>query len=183
MDETQPDEAQLTPEAEDENVPIPRWQTLPFLIVIAVALGVAAIVGFQLISILYAIIFLPDAPLPPDVTEIEHENFTYGSDRWVYGSSMDGCLLIDFYVNSDGTCVVAPGVCGGNGFATSSLNAQQVGTCDGEQAFSIFGMRWQVSISSGYSVEPITRFELTRDVLWFGLPSEDNPPEQTATPE
>ena len=140
------------------------------LIVIGVILVGAVALGIYLFSILYAVIFLPDVPLPEsELTELRHENFTYGADRWVYGVSMDGCELVTFYIQNDAECVVAPGLCGLDGFVASSPNAQQLATCTGNEAFSIFGMQWEVSISAGYVVEPITRFEVRREVQWFGV--------------
>ena len=143
------------------------------LVVIGVILLSGVALGIYLFSIIYAVIFLPDVPLPEsELTELRHENFTYGADRWVYGISMDGCELVEFYIEQGADCVVAPALCGRDGFVASSPNAQQLATCDGSDAFSIFGMQWEVSISAGYVVEPITRFEVRREVQWFGLDEE-----------
>ncbi len=177
-----PDEVVSTPvDGANIDEEVSRWQTLPFLIVIAVALGVAAVLGFQLMGILYAMLFPPNVTLPPDVTELEHENFTYGADRWVYGTSMNGCMLVEYFQSNGAICEVASGFCGGVDTEVNSPNIQELATCSGDETFSIFGMRWQATISAHYSSEPITRFELTRDVLWFGLPSGESLAEATQT--
>lgn len=149
-----------------------RWGGMLGISLLAIVLVVAAIIGIQLLTIIYALLFPPDAPLPADVVEISHENLAYGVDKWLYGTSMDGCALVEFYLTHGGECVVAPGVCGTSGFENVSPGQQSIATCDGQVGFSIFSMHWSANIASGYSIEPITRFNLEQEISWFSTPSE-----------
>ena len=149
-----------------------HWGGMFGITLLAIVLIVAGIIGFQLLGILYGLIFPPDAPLPDDVFEMSHENLAYGSDRWLYGTNIDGCALVEFYVANDGECVVTPTACVGGEFGTTSPNQQTIATCEGEKEFSIFALRWSVTIGAGYATEPITRFNVEQDVLWFGASSE-----------
>lgn len=163
----------------DEHEEQPRskrsWLLLAFIAVVLVA---GAVLGVQLFGILYAIIFPPNAPLPDDITELRHENFAYGADRWVYGTNMDGCFLLETYAEDGASCNTGPGLCGPNGFNPVSASSQRIGTCIHTEQFSIFEMRYEVHVTGGYAVEPVTRFELIRDIFWTG-PA----PETTEVPE
>ncbi|MEQ8677574.1 MAG: hypothetical protein RLP44_13745 [Aggregatilineales bacterium] len=154
-----------------------RWGGMFGIILLATILVIAGVIGFQLLGILYGLIFPPDAPLPDDATEISHENLAYGSDRWVYGTDTDGCALVEFYVANDGLCVVAPGACIDGEFQFMNPNQQTIATCEGEKEFSIFALRWSVTIGTGYATAPTTRFNMEQDVLWFGASSQSDDPE------
>ncbi len=172
MTETATPENELS-QADQDLHPTPRrWSGMLGISVLTIVLIVAAVIGIQLLTIIYALIFPPDAPLPDDVVEISHENLAYGVDKWLYGTSIDGCALVEFYVTNGGDCVVAPGVCGTSGFENVSPGQQSIATCDGQIEFSIFSMHWSTNIASGYSIEPITRFNVEQEISWFGSSSE-----------
>lgn len=155
-------------------VEIPRWRSYGCVIIAIIGVGVSLVLGFQLITIVYAIISPPKPPLPDNVTEISHDNISFGVDEWLYETEQDGCEVLDFFIEHDGVCRIPPATCGSEGFAPPAIGTQHIGTCTGESEFSIFHMRWHavISISNEW-----TQFQMEREVLWTG-----SPPDATSTP-
>lgn len=167
--------------AEDNHVPdgtettaAPRRRRglLPLLVAV-VLVGIALFVASQFIGVLYGLVFPAKAPVPQNVTELEHTSEAYGVDQWLYSTSEDACVVVRYYENNGGVCNIAPSICDG-GFITSDpiSPATHVAQCTGDVMFSIFAMRWRSNIATGYSDGDPTRFQLSREVYWTGtLPS------------
>jgi hypothetical protein len=136
----------------------------------AAALALAVFVATQVIGVLFAIVSPAAAPLPPDVTELRHENTTYGVDDWLYGTDHDACEILEFYRENGGTCQAAPFMCGEDVVLDVTSAGQNVGSCSADVEFSIFSMRWEVNIATGYRSDGVTQFRLSREVFWFGSP-------------
>ena len=111
------------------------------------------------------------------MTEISHDNLAYGVDEWVYGTTQDACQIVEFFQHQGASCNIAPGACSETGFVPASSSTQNIGTCGGEDDFSIFLMRWEAVITTGYRSEHSTRFHMEREVLW-----SSNIPISTSTP-
>lgn len=142
-----------------------------YLLLAAMGLLVAAYIGVQLFVIVYGLVFPPDAPVPDGSTLIEHENFAYGVDEWLYGTQVNPCDVVTFYLESDANCRVSPGQCGIGITDPVGQSVQNVATCSGNTSFSIFDMGWEVTIAAGYRTGDPTRFRLRREVFWIGTSS------------
>lgn len=148
------------------------------LLLMGVLLIGSAVIGFQAFGILYSIVFPPKPPIPENVTEMRHTNIDYGVDDWVYGTEQDACQIVRFYRIQGAECQIIANICGGNNFEfTMQTAGQHVATCIGTQDFSIFAMRWEANISTGYNnLNTPTQFSLTREVFWTGdVPPALNP--------
>lgn len=145
--------------------------SLPCLImtlIAAVLLVFAVLFATRIFGVLYGIVFPANPPLPTGLVRLEHNNLAYGVDEWVYGTEQDGCEILDYYQRNGGTCSIAPGICGPSGFQRSGFSSQNIGACTGTEEFSIFAMRWEMNVTSGYRSPPTTRFSLRREVFWTG---------------
>lgn len=151
--------------------PEPRARRRLLLTLAAALLVVAVIVAVQLVGILYGLVFPPDAPLPPDVLLIDHDNIAYGVDEWVYGTATQACAVVAYFQSEGGECVITPGQCGVPGNVPPGQSTQNVATCRAVIGFSIFTMAWEATIAGGYRSELQTRFTLRREVFWIGGPS------------
>lgn len=154
-----------SPEAEAPSV---RRGLLPLILAI-IAVGLAVFVGLQVIGVLYSIIFPPVPPRPASVTELAHTSEAYGVDAWDYGTADDACAVARFYINNNGECKFGPKICDA-GFVndTSMQPGSHVAQCSGVMAFSIFAMRWQAIIATGYRDGNPTHFKLLREIFWTG---------------
>lgn len=142
-----------------------------FLLLAAVGLVAAAYVGVQLFGIIYGLIFPPEAPVPSDALLIEHENFAYGVDEWLYGTQTTACDLVTFYLENGANCRLTPGQCGTGVTSPLGQTIQNVATCRGRETFSIFEMAWETTIAAGYRTGDPTRFRVRREVFWIGTAS------------
>jgi hypothetical protein len=145
-----------------------RRGLLPLLLAVG-AVALALFVGTQVIGVLYTIIFPPPPPRPEGVIELDHVNEAHGVDVWQYASSEDACSIIRFYEREGGTCNYAPDRCE-EGFVdlSSVVPGENAGQCTGTLDFSIFALRWEAVIATGYRDENPTRFRLSREVFWTG---------------
>lgn len=134
----------------------------------AVAVLLAIFIATQVIGILFAIVFPPSAPVPPNSTIISHTSEAHGVDDWLYGTDASGCEVLFFY-QQHGVCRFAPMTCEPGGSAGGQGAGQNTGRCTGEVYFSIFAMRWNVSVATGYSENGATHFRLTREIFWTGV--------------
>ncbi len=144
-------------------------QRRPWLTIVVgvVAILFAIYIGTNVIGVLYSILFPASAPLPANVTEVEHENLAYGVDEWVYATHTEACDVVQFYIDQGGQCRIPPGTCSEQRITFTP--GQNVGQCTGEVYFSIFAMRWDVTIAGGYRDDiGQTRFRLSREIFWGG---------------
>jgi hypothetical protein len=150
---------------EDEQRPFPlKWILLSLLI-----LGGACIIGFQVIGVLYVIVFPPTPPVPDGAVEVSHVNSDYGVDQWVYLTTEPACDVLRFYLNEGVQCRLTPNcdVAPATGAAPNTENTSQVvARCAAEEQASIFAMRWQLIIAISPSLR--TEFRLEREVFWTG---------------
>lgn len=145
------------------------------LVVIGLILVGGLVVGVQLFRVVYGLVFPEEPPLPDAVTEVRHSNIAYGVDEWLYTTQQDACAVTQYYIESGGTCVLVPGMCSPNGFDPQYRSQQHVSDCSGVVEFSIFEMRWEATISGGYSSGDPTRFILRREVFWIGSAPRSTP--------
>lgn len=137
---------------------------IPLLVVVVI---VAAYIGVNVLSVLFAVVSPPMPPIPPNVTQISHESPAYGVDYWRFTSTEDGCALVRYLQDNGGVCLNAPAQCsapeGQQG--TTTLDGI-VARCEGRQDFSIFTMTW-----SGRVIREApgkTQLQLDREVYWLG---------------
>jgi hypothetical protein len=136
----------------------------------ALALAFAVSVGPQVVGALSAMTAPPPPPLPVGVVQITHENLAHGVDNWTYDIEQDVCQLVTFYQDQGGECPVLPPHCTQTG--ESSPADRDAAICTGDVQFSIFAMRWQMSVPRDtIMTDAETRFRLSRVVSWSGSPS------------
>jgi hypothetical protein len=138
------------------------------LLLSALGLILAIYIATQVLGVLYGIVFPPSAPLPAKAHEISHKNLAHGVDEWVYGTDQSGCEVLAYYQEHGGTCRVAPMNCGADIVADVNTPGQHVAICSGESQFSIFALRWEVNIATGYRANGLTQFNLMREIFWTG---------------
>jgi hypothetical protein len=143
-----------------------------YLLVAAIVLLFAVFIGIQLFGIIYGLVFPPDAPVPGDVVLIEHDNYAYGVDEWLYGTGMDACDVVTFYLENGADCRITPGQCGIGMTNPMGSSVQNIATCTGAMEFSIFNMSWETTIATGYPTGDPTRFRVRREVFWIGSASD-----------
>ncbi|PJF40630.1 MAG: hypothetical protein D6737_03245 [Chloroflexi bacterium] len=154
-------------------------QGFPWLLLLIGIAGIALgiFIATQVIGILFAIISPPDAPLPANITLVQHDNQSYGVDEWTYDSADSPCDVLEFYQEAGGICRVPPTWCvrDENGvLSIDDVGVPLTATCTGSQEFSIFAMRWRSSISAS-SIDGPTSLQVFREVLWGGSPIEATP--------
>ncbi len=138
------------------------------LILGTAVLAMAIFIATQVIGILFAIVLPPAPPVPPNSTVMEHSSAAHGVDDWLYGSTTSACDVVRYFVASGGECRIAPLTCGTEQQLDVDREGQHVARCTGESYFSIFAMRWDVSIATGYRENGQTHFRLTREIFWTG---------------
>lgn len=159
-------------------------RAVPWMIIVlgAVALILAVVIGTQVLGVLYVIIFPPVPPLPGDVTLVSHINTDYGVDEWLYTSQQNSCDVLIFYTANGGECRIAPFQCGDNRTDDQTMTgentpSQHIARCVGQTQASIFAMRWQIILATGPDPATPTQFRLTREVFWSGQIPPMNIPE------
>jgi len=149
------------------------------LILGAVAVLLAVVIGSQVIGVLYAIFFPPVTPLPEQVTLVSHTSADYGVDDWLYSSTDPACDIVRFYQDNGAQCRVAPLYCTGEGQASVVVpneRTQNVGRCEVTQTFSIFALRYEVIVATGSNSDQASQFRLNREIYWTGAVPPYNPP-------
>lgn len=145
------------------------------LVIGAVAVLLAVFIATQVLGVLFAIVFPPNPPLPENVAVITHSSDAYGVDDWLYGTDLSGCEVLYFYQAAADSCRIAPMTCS-VGTSLDVRGEQTVGRCTGTLDFSLFAMRWNVTIGTGYSEDGVTRIRLTREIFWTGaVPPREMP--------
>jgi hypothetical protein len=174
-----------SPEQPSDTPPVaaPPASGVPLKVILLGILAVllAVFIGTQVLGVLYTILFPPAPPLPANTTQISHQNLDYGVDDWEYGTDQSGCDVVTFYMDKGGVCRAAPFACGGQlslGDNSGDGSAEHVARCVGETHVSLFAMRWEAIIATGYSSGGKTHFRLTREMYWTGAV----PPKQQQSP-
>ena len=164
------------PSTPDEHTPVTRRHRVLVILSGAVVLLLGIYMLTNVIGVLYAIIFPAQAPLPPDVVELSHDNPSYGVDTWLYGTQTDACELIQYFQDQGGQCRISP-YCSGSRPGGPITSGENIGRCSANVKFSIFAMHWEVNIAGGYTTGQPTQFQLSREVYWTGAvpPQPDLP--------
>ena len=137
---------------------------LPLLIVLVI---VAAYIGINVLSVLFAVVSPPLPPVPPNVVQTSHESTAYGVDYWRYTSSEDGCVLLRYLQENGGVCQIAPTQCSApEGQQGTTIVDGIVARCNGRQDFSNFTMTWFGMIIREAPGQ--TQLQLDREVYWLG---------------
>lgn len=139
--------------------------------VMLVVLIVSCVLSIELMGIVRAFVSPPSAPLPPQVTQLEHQSLGERSTLAIYQTDLLPCELIHFYQDQGAVCVFHEGQCTADGEYERPVYATDFfATCEHVTSFSIFGQRWQARLLPNYSFDPSwTRFELQNDLLWGGF--------------
>lgn len=139
---------------EQPRVLIPLWVALAGMVV---ALILAGIIMSNVLKPLISLIFpaTPDLPLPAGVIELEEVGDPLTSDgEWLYGVEMDGCQVVQFYLDAGARCRLTPFVCEQvDGKLASNYDNYEfaaLGTCDLVHEGEVDSYTWQLVISSGY---------------------------------
>ncbi len=162
-----------------EDPPRRRWAGPVGIVVSILAVSLALVVGLQIISVLYAVLFPLTPPVPQaGVNLLDHSSAAYGVDEWLYGTQQDPCEVLAFYqqAQSQVSCRVAPGQCNAVLQRTDPLSpSDNIGSCTGAVYFSEFAMSWSVVIAGGYRDDSSpTQFRVSREVYWLGdIPDAD----------
>lgn len=162
------------PESTDDDEGSIGW--LPVLIGVA-ALVIALVVGSQVVSAVYSLLFLPQAPVPANATLISATQQGYGSDTYHYQSMDSACAVIDYYQAQGATCASVVAWC--QNVSIDQLPPeyayQTAATCSQMVPFSAFGMLYRVEIRTGSLIDFKSEFYLEREILWSGIPATATP--------
>ncbi|PJF21183.1 MAG: hypothetical protein CUN56_12405 [Phototrophicales bacterium] len=164
---------QTTPKALEDSEETGGCRPPLWIILLAVVVVIfSAYLGLQIFSVLWGIIFIPDAPRPPDVVELSHDGGDYGYDLWHYESKLPPCELIAFYEQAGSTCTINAGACDGMTYIHPIYEEPNFAVCTGIREFSIFALRWEATLDVLYLENPsFSRFTLESEVLWGGVSS------------
>lgn len=152
-----------------DNSRSPLWLVLMGVVIIA-----CLFIGVQGFGILYSIMFPPQPPVPQNVTVIRHTPVDHGVDEWLYRTNQDACQVVRYYRLQGGECRVVEDMCADEESSTIlpqsiHTSGQHVGLCSGVEQFSIFAMRWEANIATGYNFpDGATQFNLFREIFWTG---------------
>ncbi len=134
------------------------------IILTAVLIALAGFIAVQVLGVLYGIVLPPLPPVPESIREISHESEAHGVDRWEYSAPGDACAVVSFYETNGGSCQMAASQCGHEGSDQVEYPADAV--CSGQVPFSIFNMRWSVTIFPDTAVSSL--LDVRREVYWIG---------------
>ncbi len=149
-------------------VPRTRSRTFWPIIIMAAAFVVLVVIGGPVVGILAAIAFPPGPPLPPNTTELTHQNLDYGVDQWTLLTHQTACDIAQFYQEQGGSCEFPDGNCPASGIG-------QIARCSGVSPHSIFGLRWEVIITTNDLENHAAQLQLKREMLWSGMPLVTQP--------
>ena len=152
----------------------PGCSPIAVLIVGALALAFAALLGPRLVGVLLALAAPPDPPVLGDTALVleSHENLAHGFDEWIYVSPHNVCEVVRYYHRQNGQCPLVPPQCEIS-TTENTPTGQDVAYCFGDVEFSIFAMRWRFRITGGDVLTGSTKFHLSRVISWTGsLPAE-----------
>jgi hypothetical protein len=153
-------------ETRDKNEGIPLWIPIIGLFLVFI---IAVVVGIRVLPTLSALVMPPSPRLPDGVVKaLQEEQKGAGLDEFVYGSTMSGCQIAQFYQDWLKECVYDPGITCRNGQLEQATvptdNTYHVARCQGYQSIGMGRFMWTVYISSGYQQENTTVFRVIREV-------------------
>lgn len=149
-----------SPDSETETRPARRLPCLAGLLLLLLA---TLVIGWQVFSVFYAILFPPMPFVPSAARELSHESSQPGVDRWLYMLDQPGCAVLNEYAVRGLECRILPD-CVSQGEMPMAMTTE----CRGSAEFSIFAMRWTATISPAERSEQ-TMLQLEREILWFGV--------------
>ncbi|MFN8529949.1 MAG: hypothetical protein U0670_15215 [Anaerolineae bacterium] len=173
----------MTDSREDRPSRFPRrLGCLIGLLVVVVGVG---IITLPFLSILFNVLIPPKPPLPNvSLSEINHTNYDYGVDEWVYDASADPCDLLAYYQSIGAACNIAPLQCSRSRETSGNFTAENyvIARCDGMNTFSQFSMTWWALISREQADLSVARLDVYREINWLGVTRVETPtPNNTAT--
>jgi len=147
------------------------------LILLAVVLVLALVIGTQIVGVLVAIVAPPEPPVPAGAKQLSYASQEQSIDEWVYASTANACEIVNFYRENGGICIVDPVWCfdDQNVSPRAGTGWQPVATCSADVTFSIFAMRWRAKISGGHDDSGQTEVQLSREISWSGGLPPENP--------
>lgn len=149
-----------SPDSETETRSARRLPCLAGLLLLLLA---TLVIGWQVFSVFYAILFPPMPFVPSAARELSHESSQPGMDHWLYVLDQSGCAVLGEYAARGLECSIPPD-CAAQGEISGDFTAE----CQGIAEFSIFAMRWTATISTAERPEE-TLLRLEREILWFGV--------------
>lgn len=167
-------------DAPDESAPhaVGNGVPLKVILILALALLLALVVGLQVIGVLYAILFPPSPPVPAAAQLQEHINSAYGTDEWLYTIDQPACeVTLYFETQAPGSCQVSLGACESGATAPDTMAVgvpQNIARCASESRFSLFALRWEAIIATDPDNTAATLFRVQREVFWTGAVPPQN---------
>lgn len=145
--------------APEESRGVPLWTVL---LAMLVALALAALILSRVAGPLYALLFPPEVPVPPDAQVVEHQKPEHGAEYWVYRTVQSGQAVAAFYEGKGSTCRYSPLPDYVTDPASERGGPYGVALCQGSDRVAGVGVSWEVIIHAGYSDEVgPTMFRLT----------------------
>jgi hypothetical protein len=140
---------------------------LPVAGVLLIMLIAAALI--PTLAILVAIIWPPEAPLPPSVRTISREQPAPGVIHALYSADSSPCDAYRFFQAAGATCTSAFGQCDGEPDDTLYVDVgSHLARCHVVVPFSIFEMYWEVNIGYGDAQGTSSLLRVDSEVSWLG---------------
>lgn len=133
------------------------------VILSALALILAVVVGKEAVGVLFGVINPPLPPLPPGLREISHQNEAYGVDTWRYASADSACRLVEAFEADGTTCLLNVLPCDAR---MSQARNVSVARCQGVVEFSIFRMTWSALVFAMGMEAESSEVEVRRQIQW-----------------
>lgn len=138
---------------------VPLWVVL---LTMLIALGLAALILSRVARPLSALLFPPEAPVPPEVEMVEHQKPERGAEYWVYRTQRSGQEVAAFYESEGATCRYSPVPDYVTNPSLGWGGPYNVAQCQGSHKVAGLGVSWEVIIHTGYAAEVgPTMFRLT----------------------
>jgi hypothetical protein len=153
----QPDAA---PEPRPDTGDSPSTGPVLLLVIAAVLVIAALVIGVPVIGALYALVAPPEPPLPSGQTLMRSWVHSGGAgiEERLYGSTGDPCALLAFY-ETRGVCTLnVPEACAAQD--APALSRVEIAVCTGSALYSGFAQRWRAVIAAGYETPLPTRLRL-----------------------
>jgi hypothetical protein len=142
-----------------------KFRGVPWAAVIlgALALLLALVVGREAVGVLFGVVNPPLPPLPAGLREISHRNEAYGVDTWRYVSADEACAVVETFSAEGAACFLNVLPCDAR--MSQSRNVS-VARCQGVLEFSIFRMVWSALIFATGSEAKSSEVEVRRQIQW-----------------
>lgn len=129
---------------------VPLWAVI---LAMLLALGVAVLILSRVAGPLYALLFPPEVPVPPEAEQVDHQKPERGAEYRVYRTRQSGQEVAAFYEKEGASCHYSPVP---DYVTDSSLTwggPYSVAQCRGSRRMAGLGVSWEVLIHTGYAEE------------------------------